>query len=203
MTLTFNSDVFSNDPAVQFAIGGRTVNFLIPAGSTQAVFPNSAMQLRLQTGTVAGTITLTPSFVTDGGINLTPSIPPALNLTVVQNPPKLLSVQLASKTTNAFTLLITGYATGRSINSIDLQFTPVAGENVGTTKLSIPVGPSFTAWYQSAASQQFGSQFTVTLPLTLVGDLVNVTNLTDAISAASVTLTNSQGVSSPQTVPFQ
>ena len=30
LTLTFNSDVFSNDPAVQFAIGGRTVNFTIP-----------------------------------------------------------------------------------------------------------------------------------------------------------------------------
>ena len=43
----------------------------IPAGSTQAVFPNNSTQMGLQTGTVAGTITLTPSFVSDGGIVLT------------------------------------------------------------------------------------------------------------------------------------
>ncbi len=113
LTLTFNSDVFSNDPAVQFAVGGRTANFVIPAGSTQAVFPNNATQLGLQTGTVAGTITLTPSFITDGGINLTPAIPPSLNLTVAQSAPRLLSVQSSGKTAGAVTLLITGYATGR------------------------------------------------------------------------------------------
>ena len=195
LTMTFNSDVFSNDPAVQFAVGGRTVNFTIPAGTTQAVFPNSATQLRLQTGTVAGTITLTPSFITDGGINLTPAVPPALNLTVAQSAPRLLSVQVSNKTASGFTLLITGYATGRSLTQIDMQLTPVAGENVATTKLSLPVGPSFTAWYQSAASQAFGSQFTVSLPLTLQGDLTNVTTLTAAIQSLSVTLTNNQGVS--------
>jgi hypothetical protein len=203
LTLTFNSDVFANDPAVQFASGGRTVSFLIPAGSTQAVFPNNSTQMRLQTGTVAGTITLTPSFVTDGGINLTPAIPPSLNLTVAQSAPRLLSVVLSSKTSSALTLLITGYATGRSITQIDIQFAPVAGENVATTKMSLSVGPSFTAWFQSATSQQFGSQFTVTLPLSLTGDLVNVTTLTDTIQSASVTLTNNQGVSTSQTVALQ
>src|SRR5437764_5644308 len=106
LTLSFNSDVFANDPAVQFATGGRMVNFTIPAGSTQAVFPNNSTQLRLQSGTVAGTITLTPSFVTDGGINLTPTIPPTLNLTVAQSSPRLLSVQVSSKSSSALTLLV-------------------------------------------------------------------------------------------------
>jgi hypothetical protein len=203
LTMTFNSDVFSNDPAVQFAIGGRTVNFTIPAGSTQAVFANSATTARLQTGTVAGAITLVPSFVTDGGINLTPTVPPSLTLTVAQSAPRLLSLQVASKAASAVTLQITGYATGRSITEIDIQFAPVAGENVATTKLSVPVGPSFNAWFQGAASQQFGSQFTVTLPLTLEGDLVNATTLIGTIQTASVTLTNSEGVSNSQTVSLQ
>ena len=102
-----------------------------------------------------------------------------------------------------FTLLVTGYATGRSITQIDVQFTPVAGEVVGTTKVSLNVDASFTAWYQSAASQAFGSQFTVTLPFTLAGDITdttNLTNVTDTIQSVSVTLTNRQGVSSSQTV---
>ena len=68
---------------------------------------------------------------------------------------------------------------------------------MGTTKLAVPVGPSFTAWYQSTASQAFGSQFTVTLPLTLEGDLVTVhPTLTAAVQSASVTLINNQGASS-------
>ncbi len=203
MTLTFNSDVFSNDPAVQFATGGRTVNFTIPAGSTQAVFPNNSTQIGLQTGTVAGTITLTPSFVSDGGINLTPTLPPALNLTVPQLAPRLLSVQVSSKTAAGVTLLVTGYATGRAITQIDVQFTPVAGENVATTKLSLNVEASFTAWYQGAASQAFGSQFTVTLPFTLAGEITNttaITNVIDTIQSLSVTLTNRQGVSTTQSV---
>jgi len=203
LTLNFNSDVFSNDPAVQFATGGRTVNFTIPAGSTQAVFPNNATQIGLQTGTVAGTITLTPSFVSDGGITLTPTLPPALNLTVPQSAPRLLSVQVASKTASGVTLLVTGYATGRSITQIDVQFTPTAGEDVATRRLTMNVDASFTAWYQSAASQAFGSQFTVTLPFTLSGDIVNTTSLTnviDTIQSVSVTLTNRQGVSTAQSV---
>jgi hypothetical protein len=202
-TLTFNSDVFSNDPAVQFATGGRAVNFIIPAGTTQAVFPNNSTTMRLQTGTVAGTITLTPSFVTDGGINLTPAIPPALNLTVAQSAPRLLSVQVSARTATGVTLLVSGYATGRSITQIDLQFTAVSGENLGSPKVSLNVEPSFTAWYQSTASQQFGSQFTVTLPFTLQGDVVNVTNVTDTLQSVAVTLTNRQGVSAPQSVSLK
>jgi len=203
LTLNFSSDVFSNDPAVQFATGGRTVNFTIPAGSTQAVFPNNATQIGLQTGTVAGTITLTPSFVSDGGINLTPTLPPALNLTVPQSAPRLLSVQVSSRTASGLTLLVTGYATSRSITQIDVQFTPTPGEDVATKRLTLNVDASFTAWYQSAASQAFGSQFTVTLPFTLSGDIVNTTNLTnviDTIQSVSVTLTNRQGVSTAQSV---
>jgi hypothetical protein len=112
-------------------------------------------------------------------------------------------LQLSGKTASALTLLLTGYATGRSITQIDVQFTPVAKENVATTKLSLSVGPSFTAWYQSAASQQFGSQFTVALPLTVQGDVVNVTNPTDTIQSLSVTLTNNQGVSNSQSIALQ
>jgi len=98
---------------------------------------------------------------------------------------------------------VTGYATGRSITQIDVQFTPVAGEVVGTTKVSLNVDASFTAWYQSAASQAFGSQFTVTLPFTFAGDVVNVTNETDTVQAVAVTLTNRQGASASQSVSLK
>ena len=73
--------------------------------------------------------------------------------------------------------------------------------------MSLNVDTTFSAWYQSTASQAFGSQFTVTLPLTLQGDLAadltNITTLTAAIQSVSVTLTNNQGVSSAMIVALQ
>jgi hypothetical protein len=204
LTLTFNSEVFANDPAVQFATGGRTVNFTIPAGQTQAVFPNNATSIRIQTGTVAGTVTLTPSFVsTEAGIVLTPTTPPAQNLTIPQAGPVLTNVALAAKTATGFTLLVTGYATSRSVTQMDFTFTPTSGETVTTTKLSVNVDPSFTAWYQSAASQAFGSLFSATIPFTLQGDVKNVTNVSDTIQSVSVTLTNRLGTSTARSVDLR
>ena len=204
LTLTFTSDVFANDPAVQFASGGRTVPFTIPANSRQALFPNAATQMRLQTGTVAGTITLTPSFVTaNGGIDLTPTTPPALALRIPQAAPQLLNVVLSSRTTNGFTLLVTGYATGRSLTQMDFQLTPTSGENVSTTKITMNVDSTFSAWYQSTASQAFGSLFTASIPFTIAGDLTNVKELIATIQSVSVTLTNRQGVSAAKSVSLQ
>jgi hypothetical protein len=203
-TLSFNSEVFASDPAVQFATGGRTVNFTIPAGQTQALFPNNRNQIALQTGTVAGAITVTPAFATtEGNINLTPATPPALNLNVTQSAPRLLSVQVGAKTASGFTLLITGYATGRSITQMDLQFTAVSGENVATTRLSLPVEASFTAWYGSAQSQPFGSLFTASVPFTMQGEVTNVTNVVDTIQSVQVTISNRQGASQARSVDLR
>jgi hypothetical protein len=188
---------------VQFATGGRTASFTIPANTKRALFAGNAPEIRLQTGTVAGSIVLTPSFATEGGINLTPSNPPSLTLTVPQSAPRLLSVALSSKTNNSLTLLVSGYATSRSITQMEFQFTAVAGENLGTTKLTLNAEPSFLAWYQSSTSQQYGSLFTATVPFTLQGDVKNVSSLTDAIESVSVTLANRLGTSNAITLSLR
>jgi hypothetical protein len=157
----------------------------------------------LQTGTVAGTITLTPSFATDAGIDLTPTNPPALNLVVPQSAPRLLNVEVSAKTTNTFTLLARGYATSRSVTQMDFQVTPTAGENVTTTKITLNVEPNFLGWFQGTQSQAYGSLFTATVSFTLQGDVTNVTNLVDTIQSVSVTLTNRQGVSGAQSVSLR
>ena len=148
LNLAFNSEVFANDPAVQFAVGGRSVSFTIPAGQRDAVFQNGQTQMRLQTGTVAGAIVLTPSFSSDGGIALTPTNVESLTLTVAQSAPRLLNVQATAKTATGFTLLVTGYATARQLTTIDLTFTATSGENVPTTRVSLQADPTFTAWYR-------------------------------------------------------
>ena len=203
LTLAFNSDVFANDPAVQFAVGGRTVSFSIPAGQRDAIFATNQNLIRLQTGTVAGTILLTPTFQSDGGIALTPADPPPLTLSIAPASPRLLAVQITSKTSSGFQLLVTGYATSRQLSQIDLTFTATSGENVPNLKVTVPADASFNAWYQGTASAQFGSQFTVTIPITLQGDLVNVTTLVESIRSVSVVLTNRVGSSQAMSVDLQ
>lgn len=203
LTLTLNSDVFANDPAVQFATGGRTIGFTIPANTTRAVFSNGAQQIRLQTGSVAGSIVLTPSFATDGGINLTPTNPTTLTLTVAPAAPRLLNVSISSKTTTALTLQLSGYATSRSVAGLELRFTATSGENVSTTQLSLNVDSAFIAWYQSQASQAFGSLFTVTIPLTFTGDVKNVTNPVDTVQSIAITARNATGTSNSVSVNLQ
>lgn len=196
LTLAFNSDVFSNDPAVQFATGGRTVAFTIPANSTRAIFPNNQNQIRIQSGSLAGTITLTPSVATtEGSINLTPTTPPSLTLTVAPAAPRILSVALSAKTANTITLQVSGYATNRSVTTLRLVFTPTTGETVQTTEVTIPVEPSFLGYYQSNASAPFGGLFTATVPLTLAGDVKNVTSVADTVQSVAVTAANRVGTS--------
>jgi hypothetical protein len=201
LALTFNSEVFSTDPAVQFATGGKSVTFSIPAGQTKAVFQNNDTQIRLQTGSVAGTIVLTPSFVTvDGAVNITPVNPQTLSFTLAQAAPRLMSVVVSSKSSAAFTLQITGYATSRTMTQMDFTFTPTGGENVTTSKLSVPVESSFVAWYQSTASQSYGSLFTATITFSFAGDVTNVTSLVDTIQSVSTSITNKLGTSAAVSV---
>jgi hypothetical protein len=196
LTLAFNSEVFSNDPAVQFATGGRTVNFTIPANSTRAIFPSNQNQIRIQTGSVAGSISITPAITTtEGGIVLTPTTPPSLNLSVASGAPRILSVALGGKTATTITVLVNGYATNRSVTSMRLVFAPTSGETVATTEVTIPVEAGFLGYYQSAASAPYGSLFSVSIPLTLAGDIKNVTTVTDTIQSIAVTLTNRIGTS--------
>src|SRR5205823_6180639 len=68
LKLSFVSAVFTDDPAIQFASGGRTVNFTISANSTRAQFISNATSMPLQIGTTAGTIVITPSFSTAASI---------------------------------------------------------------------------------------------------------------------------------------
>ena len=165
-----------------------------PAATATPVSPAPAgphVVVHLKNGkTVAGSIVLTPSFQTDGGIILTPIDPPALSLTVASAAPRLLSLQVTGRTSTGFQLLVTGLATSRQITQIDLTFTATSGENIGSSRVTIAAESSFNAWYQGTASAQFGSQFTATIPITLSGDVVNVTTLVETIRSVSAILTN-------------
>jgi hypothetical protein len=195
LTLSTSSDLV-NDPAVQFATGGRTVVFVIPANSTDANFANQGPQLPMQTGTVASTITLTPSFATQaGGVDVTPGSPTTLQFTVAAAPPVLIAVQPVNETASSFSLNVTGYSTTRTLTSVTLQFTAAASLTLGTSQVTIDIQQAATVWFQSTASQAFGGQFTVTLPFTLQGTPPTGQTLLQTIASISTTVSNERGAS--------
>jgi hypothetical protein len=199
LTLTFVSTVFTDDPAIQFASGGRTVSFKIPANSTQALFSGNAASLALQTGTTAGNIVITPAFAIQGGFDLTPSSPNVLSLTIQRSAPQLLNASVTSQTLSSFTVVLNGYSTTRAIRQLDIQITPKQGQNFSVTHLTVDVSSASSAWFQGAASQGFGGSFLVAIPLILANGNTTA-DLVHMLQSLSITATNDVGASSAVSV---
>jgi len=190
-TMTFAPDSGADDPTVQFTSGGRNAAFQIPAGATQAVFGSSA--LGLQTGTVAGTITVTLRIIA-AGADVTPTPAPTKVLRIPGAAPVIVSAKLVSNSTG-FDLVVTGYSTTREVTGAAVHLVPASGEKLMDSDFTIALTSAFTAWYQSAASAQYGSQFTLDIPFT-------VQNASTTIGSLTVTLTNSQGTSAASNATF-
>jgi hypothetical protein len=196
LTLTTSGN-FGTDTAVQFSTGSstgnRTVDFVIPANTTSADFAGQGSQILLQTGTVAETVTLTPSFATTAGVDLTPTSPTTLQFTIPSAAPVLESLQVTNATATSFTLLVIGYSTTRSLGALNVTFNPASGYNFTTTTFTSDLSQVASLWYQSAASQAFGGQFEVTIPISLTGP--NGKDLLLAIASVSATVSNGVGTS--------
>jgi hypothetical protein len=198
LTLTTSGD-FGTDPAVQFSTGSstgnRTVDFTIPANSTNADFVGQGSQILLQTGTVAETVTLTPSFTTTAGVVLTPASPTTLPFTIASLAPVLQSIQITNETTSGFSVVIVGYSTTRSLSSVNVTFNPATGFNLTTSTFTSDVSQVAALWFDSASSQTFGGLFQLTIPFNLTGTVPTTQTLVNTIASVSATVSNSTGTS--------
>jgi len=187
LTLSFTSGSFVDDPAIQFASGGRRVDFRVPANTRDVLF-GQARQVQFQAGTVAGDIVATATFNV-GQVNLVPSDPPTRTFQVAAGPPQLRSIRIGTQTATSFEVIVNGYATTRSVTQINLQFTAAAGQQLQTTSLDANVDAAFSAWYQTPDSRNFGSQFTATIVVNVTGDI-------QAVQSVAARATNARGSSS-------
>jgi hypothetical protein len=173
------------DPAVLFPNNTATDVIQIPANSTTAI-----PAIDFATGSTAGTITLTIT-LTASGVDITPASLTPVTVAVPAAPPVLNSVTL-DRTGNTITVAILGLSSTRDMTQAAFHFTPASGASLSTTDLTVDLTGAFSAWYQSAASDTFGTTFLYTQPFTLSSDATSVGSVT-------VTLTNSQGASQPGT----
>jgi hypothetical protein len=135
---------------------------------------------------VAGAITLRATLQA-GGRNITPSPAPVKVSRLLRSAPVIRSVQV-ERTSSGFDVVIKGFSTPRQITQATFRFTPAAGANLQTTELTLPLTTVADPWFQGQESGQYGSQFTLRQPFSVQGD-------SRAVSAVSVTLTNSVGSS--------
>ena len=196
LTLRFNSnaDVASDDPAIQFPTGGRSVTFSIPANATRAVFANGASNIAFQTGTVSGTIELSVLSQSSGGSG-TPLPPVSRILTLNRRAPAITRLIIASRSTSGFELAITGFSTPRSLTQVTFLFTPAQGANLDTNTVTLTLGPAAANWFQSQTGTSLGGQFRLSMPFTVQGEV-------SAIRSVAVTLTNGEGTSAASSVQF-
>jgi hypothetical protein len=194
LTLTTSGNL-GTDPNVQFSSGGRTVAFTIPADSTSADFAGQGSQILLQTGTVAETVTLTPSFTTTAGVNLTPASPSTLEFTIPALAPVLTSLQTTNQSASGFTLLVEGYATTKALDTLLVTFTPAAGYNLAVSQITIDLTQIAPLWFQSASSLSFGGTFEISIPFNLSGSVGKNTTLLQTIASVTATVSNSTGTS--------
>jgi hypothetical protein len=104
----------------------------------------------------------------------------------------VISTITATRTASGFTVTIVGYSSTRNLSTANFTFN---GTNLGTTTLSIPVDAIFSPWYQSAASSQFGSNFSYSQTFS--------TSNPQAVTSVTATLVNSAGTSTAATANLQ
>jgi hypothetical protein len=182
-----------DDPSVQFTTGGRTASFTVPVTSSSltAVFTGGAPGV--QTGTVAGTITLTVK-LTAAGIDITPSPAPSSTLRISRSAPVIVSATV-TRTAGGFNLVVVGYATSREMLTANIGFTAASGVTLASGTATVSLAAVFTPWYQSTASAAYGSQFLLTMPFTFSGG-------TAPLTSVSVQLSNAQGNSNSMSAPY-
>jgi hypothetical protein len=170
-----------NSTDLMFANGLRTTQLIIPANATTATLP-------FQTGTLPGTIQLSLA-LTAVGVNITPAVAPAATTTIAATAPTIGSVSVAT-TAGGLQVTVVGTSTTLDMQTATFQFTPAAGANLQTSSVSVNVSSLFAAWYKNPASLATGSQFSLTEPFTISGNV-------SSIASVTVTLTNSVGASAP------
>jgi hypothetical protein len=200
ITMTFRSNALVpvDDPAIQFATGGRSVTFTIPANSTDAVFgvDSVAGPLAFQTGTVSGSLAMSGTF-TAGTVQGTfaPPASVAAGLGIPLQAPVIQTVQLDRQ--NGLVASITLFSTPREVTQLSLTFNTQAklslscaatsGCAVFGNTLVLDVQAFFSNWF--ASDTQFGSLNVLHLPLNIQGNLR---------ATVDVTLSNRFGISDKQ-----
>jgi uncharacterized repeat protein (TIGR01451 family) len=200
ITLTFDSNAVIpvDDPAIQFASGGRTAVFTIPANAAAARFGSDSPEgpLAFQTGTVAGAFNFSGT-LTAGRLQKSFTTAGLGALTI---PLQALSIQqIQTSTQGGFAVSMLLFSAARQVTQLSLSFNtvPAIRLSCGATPRCISAGNTvtldveqqFAQWFNG--NPEFGGLAQLRLPFTIEGGAVK--------GGVAVKLRNTKGESNSQT----
>ncbi|MEI9975199.1 MAG: hypothetical protein WDO73_25965 [Ignavibacteriota bacterium] len=190
LTMTFAPTSGADDPAVQFATGGRTAQIVIPAGATTGL-----AGVGVQTGTVAGTIKITAQLLA-GSVDVTPTPAPSQTIQVTG---QFAGNHRRHRGSHRHGIHGIDYGLRQQSRSGQRVVHVLAdsGSALQTPQLTTTVTSLFSTYYGGSASAPFGSQFTLTQPFTVADGGAS------SVLSVTVTLTNAIGTSPAVTANLQ
>jgi hypothetical protein len=187
LTLAFQSSVtgVSDDPAIQFLSGPlRTATVTISPGDTTATFDGQS-SIAFQTGTTAGTITFTLALTNEPTQQATLTIPPS-------------PVNLDDDTISAIRLLgslnvsFGGFDNTYSASKIAFTFYDLNNLPLPQGAIDVDAAGAFQQYFSTTTA---GGMFQILA-------VFPVTGSTTLIGSVTAQITNSQGTSTAQQIPF-
>jgi uncharacterized repeat protein (TIGR01451 family) len=175
------ANIPADDPAIQFATGGREVAFTIPANTLTARFGANpeAASLGFQPGTVAGTLTFSVTLQA-GNAKTTVSS----TLKILRQAPAIQAMH--TETGNGFAVSMTLLSTVREVTELTLRFDTkpavllscgtVPGCSVSGSSLTFDVRSLFDAWFVGHA--EFGGLSALRLPFSIQGTVQGTVSVT-------------------------
>jgi uncharacterized repeat protein (TIGR01451 family) len=178
----------ADDPALQFATGGRQISFVVPANTLQARFGDLQLtQVDFQAGTVAGTLTFT-GILKVGTVEerhattrVVPAIAPTIHKVETTGGDVIL-ITLSSTVRNVMRLRVTFNTT----SPVQLSCGSVAGCSVSGTTVTFDVKLLFDQWYRD--DKVYGGLARLRVPFSIQGSVKGTVTLA---------LQNIVGISAP------
>jgi hypothetical protein len=194
LTLSFQpAGMLPDDPAIMFmANSSRTVSVEVSPGDTVVQFQaGNATQCTFQTGTTAGTITLT--------LNLTVSgVTKSISRTIAPAPVSL-DLSTAVAATDSILLSLSGFDNTHAASALDFTFDNTSGNTIPPGLIQSNVATAFANYYQ--ANPQAGGTFNLQATFPVTGDITQVATVTvELTNPAGVTATLPLVVSQPPPV---
>jgi hypothetical protein len=187
LTLSFQpAGSLPDDPAIMFmANSSRTVSVEVSPGDTTVQFQaGNATQCTFQTGTTAGTITLTLNLTVSGVTTSTSS-------TVA---PALISLDLSTAVaaTDSILLSLSGFDNTHAASALAFTFFDTTGKAIPPGLIQSNVANAFASYYQ--ANPQAGGTFNLQATFPVTGDITQV-------ATVQVKFTNPAGVTTTSLLP--
>jgi hypothetical protein len=182
LSLTFQPEASipsATDPGIAFASGGPNTGFTVLIGTTQGSFDNTP-NMQFQTGTTAGTITITAQLGT-GTVQQSITILPAIvGVTAVAG----------IRSAGAVEVDVTGFDNTRTAGALSFTFYDGGGNPIGSP-IPANAGATFAAYFQNSA----GGTFELKAVFPVQGD-------TSQIAAFQASVTNSAGTATTARTNF-